>query len=431
MNFIFSGIIFFLWAILIICLYYTQNTSHLALISGSSLASMIIYLLAMSGCFSAYKYFKIQKNPNENSWNFFDIVIGFFLQIILVAFLYSAEISASFSGANPIILVFHILSILIFPIFLVFLFRAIGASIFIKNNFWKNLPLSFKAPTETAIGLVVVTFILFLGAYFGIFHKNFLIATCILLTIISFFGFKQIFSEIKNVKISEKISPLSFKIISAEFVFLALTFVMAVSLINALRPFPIGWDDLGVYMNFPRIMASNEAILNGAGMISWQLITAIGFAFDNPSLAFFINQIGGFLATITIIASLSLLLENKNSSTKQFLILPILLGAVYYLMPMTIFQQAKDMKLDPALMFVSVTAVMNLIFGINYFLKNSPKKNYLLLFFIAGILTGFAFSVKLTSLIFVISSIGFLAYKTLGFGGFIGFIGIFIAIFTK
>lgn len=135
---------------------------------------------------------------------------------------------------------------------------------------------------------------------------------------------------------------------------------------------------------------------------------------------------------ITIIASISLLLEEKNSHKKQFLILPILLGAIYYLMPMTIFQQAKDMKLDPALMFVSITAVINLIFGIQYFYREkSQKQNFLLFFFIAGILVGFAFSIKLTSLTLVISSFAFLSYQILGLGGFFGFIGIFIAIFTK
>jgi hypothetical protein len=34
-----------------------------------------------------------------------------------------------------------------------------------------------------------------------------------------------------------------------------LTFLLSVNLINIVRPMPIGWDDLGVYMNFPQMMA--------------------------------------------------------------------------------------------------------------------------------------------------------------------------------
>lgn len=85
------------------------------------------------------------------------------------------------------------------------------------------------------------------------------------------------------------------------------------------------------------------------------------------------NQIGGILATIAIISSISLFLKihtkkhtentHKNIKYIEFLCLPMILGIVYYLMPMTVFQQAKDMKLDPMLMFVSITAVMSLFWG--------------------------------------------------------------------
>ncbi len=56
---------------------------------------------------------------------------------------------------------------------------------------------------------------------------------------------------------------------------------------------PIGWDDLGVYMNFPKIMALNESVLQGAGIYAWQILTSIGFFIGNSATqAFFMNQIG-------------------------------------------------------------------------------------------------------------------------------------------
>lgn len=51
------------------------------------------------------------------------------------------------------------------------------------------------------------------------------------------------------------------RLITVEFAFLVISFLISVSLINAIRPMPIGWDDLGVYMNFPRIMANTGYIL--------------------------------------------------------------------------------------------------------------------------------------------------------------------------
>ena len=85
---------------------------------------------------------------------------------------------------------------------------------------------------------------------------------------------------------------LSPKLLTAEFGFLILTFLISVSLINAIRPMPIGWDDLGVYMNFPRMMAVTGSILEGAGMFTWQLITGSGFLWNQIAAeAFYVNQL--------------------------------------------------------------------------------------------------------------------------------------------
>ena len=73
------------------------------------------------------------------------------------------------------------------------------------------------------------------------------------------------------------------------------------------------------------------------------------------------NQLGGILAVIVLTCALSLLFEVKNR--KYLLSLPIILATVFYAMPMNIFQQAKDMKLDPALLFMSVGAFMALFYA--------------------------------------------------------------------
>ncbi len=90
-------------------------------------------------------------------------------------------------------------------------------------------------------------------------------------------------------------------------------------------------------------------------MYTWQLITGSGFLLDHVAAnAFYINQLGGILSMIILTSILSVIFEQKD---RKFLIsLPLLLAGIYYMMPMTIFQQAKDMKLDPALMMISVSA---------------------------------------------------------------------------
>jgi len=70
----------------------------------------------------------------------------------------------------------------------------------------------------------------------------------------------------------ERINPF---LLSSEFLFIVLSSLIAVNFINVMRPFPIGWDDLGVYMNFPRLIASAGEIFPLGQMMSWQIFTGI------------------------------------------------------------------------------------------------------------------------------------------------------------
>jgi hypothetical protein len=87
-------------------------------------------------------------------------------------------------------------------------------------------------------------------------------------------------------------------------------------------------------------------------MIAWQILTGIGFMFHSAPQAFFINQIGGILSVIVLsVAFSSLMKRNKKTSlssenSESFINLPLLGATMFYAMPMVIFQQAKDMKLD-------------------------------------------------------------------------------------
>lgn len=93
-------------------------------------------------------------------------------------------------------------------------------------------------------------------------------------------------------------------LLSTELLFMILTFLISVNFINIVRPMPIGWDDLGVYMNLPQIMANNGTLIKGAGMIAWQTLTGIGFMFHSAPQAFFMNQLGGILSIIVLMTAI-------------------------------------------------------------------------------------------------------------------------------
>ena len=152
--------------------------------------------------------------------------------------MYSIFVSETFSGANAFILFGKILQMLAYPFFLVFLWRAVGATIFSQSTTWKNISKKFTIPAETAIGMFVFVMGMFTLGLFGVIRFEGLLGLLGILTIVSFWGWKIIFSDIKNLKITILSSPISFKIISAELVFSVLAFVVSVAFINILRPMP-------------------------------------------------------------------------------------------------------------------------------------------------------------------------------------------------
>lgn len=186
----------------------------------------------------------------------------------------------------------------------------------------------------------------------------------------------------------------SFTLLSAEFFFFVIAFLIAVNFVNVVRPMPIGWDDLGAYMNFPKIVAENGTLGN-LGILAWQSFTAIGFLFHSAPQAFFLNQVGGILSLVFIVLSVRRLLSAE--STKQhFLHIPLMMAALFYALPMIVFQQAKDMKLDPALFALSVASIFLLFEAVR-----RPKeyaKDIWKLFAISGFVAGIAFAIKFTTL---------------------------------
>ena len=238
------------------------------------------------------------------------------------------------------------------------------------------------------------------------------------------------------------LEQINLPLLSTELLFLILTYLVSINFINIIRPMPIGWDDLGVYMNFPQIMANSGAILHGAGMTAWQTLTGIGFMFHSAPQAFFLNQIGGILSIVVLTVAFGSLLKDEK---KSLINLPLLGATMFYAMPMVIFQQAKDMKLDPGLFFVSCISIYGIIHlllqykkslesdgtptgGILHFFDHRQNLLYIFLF---GIVAGLAFAIKFTTLMLILGLVGVIFFAKLGLSGFFGYFAAFVALFTQ
>lgn len=439
LQLILASIGFIPWGMFIIITYYSKNFSQIDHIESASGYSG--YLLSLWFFYFIYKTISLVLHKKNVVFSFWHIIWFFLLQLLIVTVVYTwwqtttGSPFFSSNGASSITLFGHIISLLVYPVFLIFLWRTVGFSILKWISWWDLIPLRIRIGAEISIGLgLFATGLLIIGVL-DFFTISWLFYVCWILLVIWIPWWIETCKDILDKKISLKqhstkensiISLINPQLLSIEFAFIIISFLLSVSLINAIRPMPIGWDDLGVYMNYPRIMALTGSSLEGAAMYTWQLITGSGFLWNQIAAnAFYVNQLGGILSIIILTSVLSYILERKD---RKFLIsLPLLLAWVYYMMPMTVFQQAKDMKLDPALMMVSVSA-----FGILWYTLHQKieQKWFYSLIGIAGIIIGIAFGIKFTTLILIIASLSLIAYRLLWLFWFLGFFFIFLGIFT-
>ena len=337
--------------------------------------------------------------------------------------------------------------------------------ILISIWFWKKILLlinekldnntSFQNLTEnrvfsflTSIWIWFFSFIFLLTTIWMLGFYNLWIVFLILFwfILISYKEFIWIFTSLYETKITFDNTKLTFlNLVSAEFFFLISTLVLSTSLINIVRPFPIWWDDLWVYMNYPHLLAEAGNIISLGWMYAWQTFTWIWYMLGSTTQAFFFNIIWWFLSFISIVLITSDLLK-VGKTKKTFINIPMLVWTIFISMPMIVFQQAKDMKLDAWLFFVSIIWIYILF---KYMLNIHKQKNILekittkilhhdkfdnwsiAIILIIGLLAWFAFSIKFTSLLLISAIIGLFSYHRLWILWFLAYTSIFFGIFTK
>lgn len=286
---------------------------------------------------------------------------------------------------------------------------------------------SMRILSSITLGLSVYVFYLFALGSIWYYSLTAVWVWIVLWVIISFPSLKKIFSCIKTpLKEYDTSSQRgSIALFFDEIHYGIITFLLSVNFISVYRPFPIGWDDLGVYMNFPKLLSSAGELLSLWQVYFWQLYTGVGFLAWSQTYAFFLNSFSGIFVALAVYIGINSLRENKKD-TIDFWLLGVL---ILLMMPMTVFQLAKDMKLDFALLWVSITALTLLYHTFFDGWHFSHKKSFwtlTLVWFFVGI----AFSIKVTSLLLFIAVFGALSYKKLNIWWFLGFTCVFIWIFT-
>ncbi len=193
---------------------------------------------------------------------------------------------------------------------------------------------------------------------------------------------------------------------------------LALNFLNVVRPFPIGWDDLGSYLNRPRLLASYGYFIPSMAQFQWEYLTSLGFlifGYDNPvgsTFAMQINWAAGLLAVIVAYAFGRLFLGKGRG---------LLTAILYYFLPMTGHFSFADMKVDNASFFTSVLAILA-VFVVccksDEHDENAVAGPDWKLLLVAGMMAGFSFAIKATAVLTVFMCLSILAGVSLGWYGF-------------
>ncbi len=267
-----------------------------------------------------------------------------------------------------------------------------------------------------------------LGA-FGLLSKWSFLAVLALMAAASF---REIAASFRWWGGSDEVRAWSPRQLSGEWFFAVLGALFASNVVSIVRSMPIGWDDLGAYMNFPKLMAQSGELLHGTGPHAWQAFTSVGFLFGSPTQAFFLSCLGGVLGVAAVWAVVA-----HAEGKKSMLHLPSMAAAVLYAMPMVTFQQAKDMKVDMGLLAVTAGAAYPLLCALVSKIREGawrapsalaasdaapadvPGAGWKL-FALLGFGIGTAFAIKVTTLITVLAAFAAFAAAAGGWAAFSG-----------
>lgn len=431
-NYLLKILVLLIFSIFILFNYYFIYWGHL-----TSFDWYIAYLAVLWISYTVYKYFQLQKSKEialfKNTHLLWYFIINLFVVCIYFFAISPNEIwQNAFSSGIALflrILFFSILPIVIFVI-------TTGFARFLLQKLPNYDDLSYSFNFLSSLALWLVLFVTSLVIFWAIWLYN-IFVVIILLWVFWFFWRKQIFDYYKEFTQKEykiDIREWSYlRLLTTEFFVLLSFFVLSVALVSIFRPFPIGWDDLGVYMNYPHLMAEAGNLLSLTSMYSWQVFTWIGYMLGNPTIAFFINVSGLFISFFVLNIVFKDLLEQKDDNKKTFINLPLILSTIFISLPMITFLTTKDMKVDAGLFFITVTSVFLLI---KYYIfekdqkDNNSKKLSLIYIFVIWLIAWFAFSVKFTALLLIVWLIAIISFARLGFLWFLWFLGIFFGVFT-
>jgi len=441
-----SGIFAIIWCIVIFTEYWRYNPNYEKAIEHFQYFDLLIVFLVI-GAGTSWGLSKKKDFKYVNGLSIFGGIL--LVDILTVIFCYGKmdSLKLTLGGLFSHLSIFIGITSAIFIVYL--LCRVLGqlfTNIFPLNISTLDLPI-----IQTVLGTMIVTFAMFFLGVGGGLAPFILIPLALLVLAINW---RMTWVVLKNSLFkSIKVNQLNtLGVFSFLFLGLFLTFDFA----QILRPFPAGTDSINLYVNLPVLISDYSGLVAGNQPYNWSLFMSLGLVlFGRLDVVLALSFLGGFLALIALFRLSRKWLDINYSALCLLL---------FFSVPMINFLSYMDMKIDMALLFVSLCILLLLynyivpvhstntakqkITPVKYKAKASQSKrpnkkttvDYSLkakkffksripkglienrLLIIMGLLAGFGFGIKLTLLFFVFALVTAIWYAK---GGIIAFLSAF------
>lgn len=261
-----------------------------------------------------------------------------------------------------------------------------------EDNVTRNFILSFS------FGIIAVILPLYFLALFKIFLLKYVLALLIILLLISH---KEIFYWTR-VFFGKKFKFKGSFLDPSVFLLLISLVFMANNLIELIRPYPMGFDDLNVYINNAQLMAKSGALVSGAISYYWELFLSLGFIlYKQCEMAMVLSFSGGIVAFIGIYYVIKTYCKEKGLSDKIQRTYASLGATVFYTFPAIVFQSSKDVKVDMGALAVTMATLVLFWEWRKKVLQNKSGQKFFHLLIVVALLAGFGFAIKYTNALFV------------------------------
>lgn len=256
------------------------------------------------------------------------------------------------------------------------------------------------AMLELAVGLMILTFIMFVMSIAGILNAA---ALMIVFALMLGTSYKQFFALFKKCFFTKfdlsQYSVIGLGSLVAIYVFLLINFV------SIQNPFPSGFDSKNYYMNISMLLAENNGLIKGYAPYNWSFITGIGLVLmDQIELALSI----AFGTFILVLISAYGIGVKKLKYDKNLVLLTL---AMVCITPALVNQMFVELKVDFGLLFFQMVIVYYLFDLMEQWRAQDNEINLKQfvsrlspLLILIGILCGFGLGIKMINmfLIFVI-----------------------------